>query len=154
MHTYNATIRWSRGSDEFANQKYSRGHRWEFDEGVSVPASASPHSVRAPWSVAAAVDPEEALVAALSSCHMLFFLSGASRDGFIVERYDDEAVGEMQKDATGRIAITKVTIRPQVTFSGTAPTAAQFAALHERAHDQCFIANSIKSEVVIEPTML
>lgn len=154
MDTYNATIRWTRGSDAFANQKYSRGHRWEFDEGVSVPASASPHSVRAPWHVAAAVDPEEALVAALASCHMLFFLSGASRDGFIVERYEDPAVGEMQKDAAGRVAVTKVTIRPQVTFSGTQPTSAQFTALHARAHEQCFIANSIKSEVVIEPAML
>lgn len=154
MHTYNATIRWSRGDDPFAKQQYSRGHRWEFDEGVTVPASASPHVVRKPWAVAAAVDPEEALVAALSSCHMLFFLSDASRDGFIVEHYEDPAVGEMDKDASGRVAITKVTIRPQVTFSGKPPSAAEFAALHASAHRQCFIANSVRSEVVIEPAML
>ena len=154
MHTYNATIRWTRGDDPFANQKYSRGHRWEFDEGVTIPASASPHVVSAPWSVPAAVDPEEALVAALASCHMLFFLSDASRGGFIIERYEDSAVGEMGKDASGRIAVTKVTIRPRVTFSGTAPNATEFAALHASAHEECFIANSVRSEVAIEPVLL
>lgn len=154
MDTYNATILWTRGRDPFAGQQYSRGHRWEFDEGVTVPASASPHVVRAPWAVTAAVDPEEALVASLSSCHMLFFLSGASREGFIVERYEDPAVGEMDKDPSGRVAITRVNIRPRVTFSGKAPTAEEFAALHAGAHKQCFIANSVRSEVVIEPVIL
>jgi organic hydroperoxide reductase OsmC/OhrA len=154
MATYHATIRWTRGEDAFANQKYSRSHSWHFDEGLSVPASASPHVVRAPWSVAAAVDPEEALVAAVSSCHMLFLLSGASRAGFIVERYEDPAVGEMGKDADGRLAVTKVTLRPRVTVSGRAPTAAEFAALHHAAHEQCFIANSVRSEVVLEPELL
>ena len=154
MHTYNATIRWARGDDPFANQKYSRGHHWEFDEGVTVPASASPHTVSAPWSVTSAVDPEEALVAALSSCHMLFFLSDASRGGFIVDRYDDPAVGEMAKNSDGRFAVTKVTIRPRVTFGGTPPSAEEFAALHESAHKQCFISNSVRSEVVIEPVLV
>ncbi len=154
MASYHATIRWTRGDDAFANQKYSRGHRWEFDEGVSVPASAAPHAVRAPWSVAAAVDPEEALVAAVSSCHMLFFLSYVSRDGFMAESYVDAAVGEMGRNADGKPAILKVTLRPTLTVSGSAPTAEQFAAWHHEAHDECFIANSIRSEVVVEPELL
>lgn len=154
MHTYHATIQWARGDDQFAGQKYSRGHTWKFDEGVEVPASASPLVVRAPWHVTAAVDPEEGLVAALASCHMLFFLAFASRDGYIVERYEDPAVGEMGKDAQGRTAITKVTLKPQVTFGAKAPNSEAFAALHHEAHEQCFISNSVRSEVQIDPTLL
>ena len=154
MATYHATIRWNRGEDAFANQKYSRGHRWEFDEGVIVPASAAPSAVRAPWSVAAAVDPEEALVAAVSSCHMLFFLAYVSRDGFIAESYEDAAVGEMGRNAEGKAAILKVTLRPRVTVSGSAPSAEQFAAWHHQAHEECFIANSIRAEVVLEPELV
>jgi len=154
LFTYPATIRWSRGDDAFANQKYSRGHRWEFDEGISVPASAAPHAVRAPWSVAAAVDPEEALVAAVSSCHMLFFLSYVSRDGFMAESYVDAAEGEMGKNAEGKVAILKVTLRPRLAISGGAPSAEQFAAWHEEAHEECFIANSIRAEVVVEPELV
>jgi organic hydroperoxide reductase OsmC/OhrA len=154
MTTYHATIRWSRGDAAFADQKYSRGHRWEFDEGISVPASAAPHAVRAPWSVAAAVDPEEALVAAVSSCHMLFVLSYVSRDGFIAESYLDAAVGEMGKNAEGKVAILKVTLRPRLAVSGSAPSAAQFAAWHHTAHEECYIANSLRSDVVVEPELI
>jgi organic hydroperoxide reductase OsmC/OhrA len=154
MASYNATVRWLRGNAEFAKQQYTRGHTWHFDEGLTVPASASPHVVKAPWAVAAAVDPEEALVAALASCHMLFFLSDASRAGFIVEKYEDAAEGLMAKDAEGRMAVTVITLRPQVTFSATGPTAEQFAKLHDGAHAQCYIANSIRSDVRIEPRML
>jgi organic hydroperoxide reductase OsmC/OhrA len=154
MAFYNATVQWLRGTAEFAKQQYTRGHTWHFDEGLTVPASASPHVVKAPWAVAAAVDPEEALVAALASCHMLFFLSDASRAGFIVEKYVDAAEGLMAKNADGKMAVTVITLRPEVTFSGTGPTAEQFAKLHDGAHGQCYIANSIRSEMRLEPRML
>lgn len=154
MSTYHATIRWARGDDPFANQKYSRGHRWEFDEGLTVPASAAPHAVRAPWSVAAAVDPEEALVAAVSSCHMLFFLAYVSRDGFIAEHYEDAATGEMGKNAEGKVAILSVALHPRLTISGPMPTAEQFAAWHQAAHEECYIANSIRGTVTVEPVLL
>jgi len=153
MSSYFATVQWTRGDAAFAKQQYTRGHTWRFDEGLTIPASASPHVVKAPWAVARAVDPEEALVAALASCHMLFFLSDASRAGFIVDQYEDAAEGVMAKNADGRVAITLVTLRPHVTFSGTAPTAAQFATLHDGAHAQCYIANSIRSDVRLEPEM-
>lgn len=153
MSTYRATIRWERGQDEFAHQRYSRGHRWEFDEGLTVPASASPHVVRAPWAVPAAVDPEEALVAAVSSCHMLFFLSYASKAGFIVERYDDSCEGLMEKNAGGRTAITRVTLRPRVTMRGRSPSVEEFAELHHHAHEECYIANSIRADVNCEPEL-
>jgi organic hydroperoxide reductase OsmC/OhrA len=153
MSSYFATVQWLRGDAVFAKQQYTRGHMWKFDEGLTVPASASPHVVKAPWAVARAVDPEEALVAALASCHMLFFLSDASRAGFMVEKYEDAAEGVMTKNADGRVAITLVTLRPQVTFSGTMPTAEEFAKLHDGAHEQCYIANSIRSEVRLEPEM-
>lgn len=154
MSAYEATIRWTRGPDAFLKQQYSRGHTWHFDEGVTVPASASPHVVRPPLAVAAAVDPEEALVAAVSSCHLLFFLSDASRAGFVVDRYEDAATGEMTKNDAGKIAITKVVLHPQVTFSGAMPSAETFADLHHHAHEQCYIANSIRAEVLVEPVML
>lgn len=153
MSTYQATVRWSRGADPFAGQQYSRGHEWIFDGGVVVPASASPHVVRAPWSVAAAVDPEEAFIASLSSCHMLFFLSFAAQDGYIVDAYDDPAAGTLARNATGKEAMTRVVLRPKVTFSGDAPGEAEFAELHHRAHEACYIANSVRCEVAVEPTL-
>ena len=152
MSTYCAKVTWARGTDEFLRQKYSRGHTWTFDEGVSVPASASPHAVRAPWHVTAAVDPEEALVAALSSCHMLFFLSLASRAGFTVESYEDAAEGVMGKNAEGREAMTHFTLRPVVTFKERAPSEEDLEAMHHAAHEQCYVANSLKAEVSVEPT--
>jgi organic hydroperoxide reductase OsmC/OhrA len=153
MASYHATVEWRRGDAAFANQQYTRAHTWRFDEGLAVPASASPHVVKAPWAEARAVDPEEALVAAVASCHMLFFLSDASRAGFIVERYDDAAEGVMGKNAEGKIAVTQVILRPQVTFTGQLPSAEAFAKLHRDAHAQCYIANSLRGEVRCEPEM-
>src|SRR5262245_60924184 len=115
---YTSVVEWSRGGARFTDNRYSRGHVWRFDGGVAVPASSSPHVVPLPLSVAAAVDPEEAFVASLSSCHMLWFLSIAAKRGFVVDDYRDEAVGVMEKNAEGRLAMTRVTLRPAVRFSG------------------------------------
>ena len=152
MHTYTATVSWSRGEQPFTDGKYSRAHRWRFDGGVDVPASSSPQVVRPPLSDEAAVDPEEAFVAALSSCHMLFFIDFARRAGFRIDRYEDQAEGIMAQDAEGRTAMTVVTLRPAIAFSGERlPTAEEIEALHHKAHEACFIANSVRSEVRIEP---
>ena len=152
MSTYTATVRWTRKDEgDFTKGQYSRAHEWAFDGGAIVPASASPHVVPAPWSDPAGVDPEEAFIASLSSCHMLFFVDYARRGGFVVDSYVDEAIGVMEKDADGKIAVTRVTLRPKVVFSGEArPTAEQIADLHHRSHEDCFIANSVKSEVTVE----
>ena len=152
MSAYHATVSWRRGTDAFAGYKYSRGHEWAFDEGIVVPASASPAVVRAPYSVAAAVDPEEAFSAALASCHMLFFLAYAAKAGFIVDSYEDPVEGTLAKNAEGKEVMTRVVLRPRVMFSERAPTDAEFSALHHRAHEDCYIANSVRSEVVLEPT--
>ena len=152
MASHNATIRWSASAGEdFAKGQYSRAHSWIFDGGAVVPASASPHVVPAPWSDAAGVDPEEAFVASLASCHMLFFLDFARRSGVVVASYEDEAEGMMEKGNDGRVRITKVTLRPRIAFNGAAPDAAALDALHHKAHEACFIANSVTSEIVIEP---
>jgi len=152
MHTYTATVSWSRGEQAFTDGKYSRAHRWRFDGGVDVPASSSPLVVRPPLSDEAAIDPEEAFVAALSSCHMLFFIDFARRAGFRIDRYEDQAEGVMSQDAEGRTAITVVTLRPAIAFSGERlPTATEIEALHHKSHEACFIANSVRSEVRIEP---
>ena len=151
MHRYEARIAWQRGGAVFTDHRYSRGHEWSFDGGVTVPASSSPLTVKAPYSVAQAVDPEEALVAAASSCHMLWFLSLAAQRGFVVDRYADEAFGVMEKNAAGKLAFTRITLRPRIEFGGTTPpSAAELAALHHAAHEECFIANSLKCEVVVE----
>lgn len=152
MAEYQATVDWGRNGAAFVDNRYSRGHHWEFDGGVRVPASASPHVVPLPYSVAAAVDPEEAFVAALSSCHMLWFLSLAAKQGYVVEQYRDTAVGTTGRDGDGRLAMLDVRLRPLVTFSGPKqPTAAEVADLHHAAHAQCFIANSVKTRVHCEP---
>jgi organic hydroperoxide reductase OsmC/OhrA len=151
-HTYRALVNWQRGGAVFTDNRFSRGHSWRFDGGIEVPASASPHVVRVPLSVEAAVDPEEALVAALSSCHMLWFLSLAARAGWRVDTYADEAEGVMGRNAAGRMAMVRVTLRPNVRFSGERlPTRADLDALHHKAHEECFIANSVTTEVRIEP---
>ena len=151
MSTYTATIRWSReGAEGFAKGQYSRAHEWAFDGGAVVPASASPHIVPAPLSDAAGVDPEVAFVASLSSCHMLFFLDFARRDGLLIDAYVDEAEGVLEKGADGRMAMTRVTLRPRVEWGGAAPDAAKIADLHHRAHEACFIANSVTTEVRVE----
>lgn len=151
MSEHTATIRWQRGDHPFAKGRYSRRHEWRFDGGAVVPGSSSPHVVREPFSDAGAVDPEEGFVASLSSCHMLWFLSTAADRGFIVDAYEDEAVGHMRKDEAGRLAITEVTLRPRVAFGGDRkPTHQQHDELHHIAHEQCFIANSVKTKIVIE----
>jgi organic hydroperoxide reductase OsmC/OhrA len=152
MGEHKAVVVWERGGAAFLEQKYSRGHRWLFDGGLEVPASSSPDVVKPPLSVVAAVDPEEALIASLSSCHMLWFLALASKRGFVVDSYRDEAVGALGKDERGRTAMVRVTLRPRVTFAGEKrPTGEDVAAMHHEAHEKCFIANSVKSEVVCEP---
>lgn len=151
-HRYTANISWACSDAEaFAGNRYSRAHQWRFDGGAVVPASSSPLVVPAPMSDLAAVDPEEALVAALSSCHMLFFLAFAAKAKYVVERYEDEAVGVMGRNARNRMAMVQVTLRPRVGWQGEAPAADVLAQLHERAHEQCYIANSVSAEVVIEP---
>lgn len=149
-HTYRATVLWRRSDQSFTDNKYSRAHVWRFDEGVEVPASSSPFVVPK-YSLAAAVDPEEALVASLSSCHMLFFLSFAARAGFQIESYEDQARGEMAKNEAGKFYVARVTLHPAIVFSGDKrPAEADIAELHHRAHEECFIANSVKTEVVTE----
>jgi organic hydroperoxide reductase OsmC/OhrA len=152
MSTYTATIRWTRsGEGDFAKGQYSRAHEWAFDGGAVVKAGPSPHVVPAPWSDETAVDPEEAFVASLSSCHMLFFVDFARRGGFVVDSYVDEAEGMLEKRADGKIAMTRVTLHPRVTWGGDRqPDEAAIADLHHRAHEACFIANSVTTEVVVE----
>lgn len=149
-HEYRATVSWRRGGDDFLSKRYSRKHVWSFDGGVSVPASAAPGSVPTGSWAADAVDPEEAVVAAVSSCHMLFFLAFAAKDGFVVDAYEDAALGAMSKNERGKLFISQVTLAPAVTFGGDKrPSADEIAALHRRAHEECYIANSIRAEVTI-----
>ncbi len=150
-HTYQATIHWQRPVGAvFTDNKYSRAHEWRFDEGVVVPASPAPASVKPPMSRADAVDPEEALVAACSSCHMLFFLAFAGRKGFVVDSYTDNALGVMTPNEAGKLYISAITLDPKIVWSGDKqPTDADIAALHERAHAECYIANSIRATVTI-----
>ncbi|EAQ55849.1 MULTISPECIES: OsmC family protein [Vibrio] len=152
MSEYSAVIRWARGDDEaFSDNQYSRGHTWEFDGGITVPASSSPHVVPLPFSVEANVDPEEAFIAALSSCHMLTFLGIAAKQKYVIDSYVDDAIGVLEEDESGRSSITKVTLRPDIVFLGTKkPTAKQLDKLHHLAHKNCFIANSVKTEIVVE----
>jgi len=151
MSTYTATIRWHRdGAEGFAKGQYSRAHEWAFDGGHVMPASASPHVVPAPWSNPAGVDPEEAFVASLASCHMLFFVDFARRAGFVLDDYIDEAEGVLEQRADGKLAMTRVTLHPRLTWNGDAPDAAAIADLHHRAHEACFIANSVTTEVTVQ----
>lgn len=150
MPQHIATIRWENTGEDFLRGKYSRVHTWSFDGGAVFPASPSPHVVPAPWSDPALIDPEEAFVASLSSCHMLTFLFVAARAGFVVASYEDAAVGEMAKTEKGIPWVSKVTLHPKITYSGEKqPTAEELAKLHHVAHEQCFIANSVKTEVVV-----
>ena len=152
MAHYVAEIHWSRGTQVFSDQKYSRRHRWRFDGGIEVNASSSPHVVAPPYSAVDAVDPEEAFVASLSSCHMLWFLSIAARQGFVVDEYRDNAEGVMARNVSGKLAMTDVLLRPRVTYSGhRRPDPAQTEAMHHEAHESCFIANSVKTNVRCEP---
>lgn len=151
-HAYTATVAWSRGDAVFKDGRYSRAHELRFDGGVVVPGSSAPSVVRVPLSRADAVDPEEALVASASACHMLFFLDFARRAGFRVDSYVDAAEGVMTPNANGKLHVSKITLRPEIAFSGDkVPTAEDIAALHHHSHDECFIANSLRAEIVIEP---
>lgn len=152
MGEYTAVIQWKRAGATFTDNRYSRQHLWRFDGGIEVPASSSPQVVPLPMSVVAAVDPEEAFIASLSSCHMLWFLSIAAKRGFVVENYRDEAIGVMARNSNGRMAMTLVTLRPAVEFGGgRIPAGDDIITLHHEAHEQCFIANSVQTEVRCEP---
>ena len=148
MSEHTVTVAWKRETAEFTFETYNRDHDWTFDGGVTVRASAPPGY----RGNARCVDPEEAFVASLSSCHMLTFLALASRKRYVVDSYKDQAVGVLDKDPAGHLAMTRVTLRPQVAFGGEKiPSPEELRQLHERAHHACFIANSVKTEVVVEP---
>jgi len=149
MAEHRATTVWRRGEGDFSRGQYSREHVWRFDCGVEVTACASPTVVRAPWSTEAAVDPEAAFVASLSACHLLTFIDIARRSGFVVDSYEDDAIGLLAGDERGRMWISEVKLNPRIMFSGKLPSAAALARMHEQAHEACFIANSITSKVTI-----
>src|SRR5215470_14068723 len=150
-HEYRAEVIWTRDDGAvFTDNRYSRGHVWRFDGGVEVPASSSPLSVKLPLSRADAVDPEEAFVASLSSCHMLFFLGFAAKAGFVVDRYEDAPVGVMTKNEQGKLFVSKITLSPAISFSGPKrPSSDELDALHHHAHEECYVANSVRAEVVV-----
>jgi organic hydroperoxide reductase OsmC/OhrA len=151
MSEHWAMVQWQRHQQPFTDNQYSREHVWKFDGGSEILASASPIGVPVPYSNPAYVDPEEAFVASLSSCHMLWFLSIAAKHQFVVESYTDQAIGLLSKNEAGKLAITRVSLHPQVTFAGdNLPTAQQIEEMHEKAHQSCFLANSVKAEVVLE----
>lgn len=151
MSHHTATISWRRTSPDFLKGAYSREHTWTFDGGLVVPASPSPSVVREPYSNPANIDPEEAFVAALSSCHMLSFLYVASRHGFQVDSYHDDAKGFMTKNDKGVPWVSSVVLRPRITYSGDKlPSVSEVKELHHLAHEQCYIANSVKTEVTVE----
>lgn len=148
-HQHHATVEWQRDNSPFTDRRYSRVHRWHFDGGTTVVASSSPQLVRVPLSDPAAVDPEESFVASVASCHMLWFLDLAARAGYVVDRYLDRATGTLARREDGKHWISAIELAPEVTFCGEAPTAAALAGLHEHAHAECFLANSLKTAVHI-----
>jgi organic hydroperoxide reductase OsmC/OhrA len=150
---YAAAISWDRGDAAFVDKRYSRAHVWKFDGGAVVPASSSPESVPVPYSDPSAVDPEEAFVAALASCHMLWFLSIAARNGFCVQAYRDDAVGVMAKNDRGKLCMAAVNLRPHAVFtSGKTPSTEVVRGMHEEAHRECYLANSVTTQVTADPT--
>ena len=152
MAEHTAAIRWERSGDGFLSGKFSREHVWTFDGGLTVPASPSPHIVPVPYSNPASVDPEEAFVAAIASCHMLTFLYVASREGFQVDSYQDEAIGTMAKNGSGVPWINRVKLSPRIEYSGSKlPASSDEGRLHHLAHEQCFIANSVRTEIIFSP---
>ena len=157
MSEHKAAVRWKLAADAeaFLKGRYSREHTWTFDGGVSVPASPSPGVIPAPWSNPAGVDPEEAYVAAISSCHMLTFLYVAMREGFVVTSYEDAAVGVLRKNERGAFWVSAATLNPRIVYGGDRePTAADVERLHHLAHEQCFIANSVKTAILIDDKLL
>ncbi|QRG08344.1 OsmC family protein [Xanthobacter dioxanivorans] len=150
-HDYQATIRWARGEAAFTDGRYSRGHVWAFD-GIEVPGSSAPSSVRVPLSREDAVDPEEALVASAASCHMLFALDFARRAGFRVDSYEDAATGEMTPNEKGKLFVSRISLNPVMVFSGEKlPSGEDVAALHHRAHEECYVAHSLRADIIITP---
>jgi len=152
MSDYRATVEWQL-QGEFKYATYSRAHTVDFGHGVQVPGNAAPWNIPKTVTWTPGADPEQQFVTSLSTCHMLWFLHLAHDAKYVVERYRDEASGVLAKNAEGRLAMTQVTLRPVVTFTGTKPTPEQFAQLHEKTHQRCFIANSVKSEIIFEPRM-
>ena len=148
MAKYQATVSWT-SDGEFTSGRYSRGHELSFDGGAVVRGSSSPHVVPVPLSDPAGVDPEEALIASASACHMLWFLSLAQTAGFDVASYRDKASGTMGKDERGRIAVTRIELLPDIAFNGRQPSPDELAALHHQAHEKCFIANSLRTEITV-----
>jgi organic hydroperoxide reductase OsmC/OhrA len=152
-HRYSAELLWQRAEGQtFTDQRYSRRHELRFDGGAVVPASSAVSSVPLPWSDPSAIDPEEMLVASIASCHMLWFLSLAAKAGHVVDRYSDAAAGVMTKNAAGKLWVSQVTLRPKASFAeGRGPTREALDALHHQAHEECFIANSVRCEIRCEP---
>jgi organic hydroperoxide reductase OsmC/OhrA len=152
MAVYRASVDWrlAGAGEDFLKGRYPRGHQVRYGSGAEVPGTASAHVVGKRWAAEGAVDPEEMLVASIAACHMLSFLHVAREAGFVVERYADAAEGVMEKNAEGRLAVTRVALRPEIAYAGRAPTPAEAAHLHHEAHDACFIANSVKTEIVVE----
>jgi Predicted redox protein, regulator of disulfide bond formation len=149
-HEYTAKVSWTRDGAVFSDNRYSRGHRWTFDGGITVQASSAPASVPLPYSLENAVDPEEALVASISSCHMLTFLYVAAKKRFVVDSYEDDARGVMSKNDKGKLYVSQVTLDPKIVFSGDkVPTPEQIAEMHHLAHQECYIANSVLADVVV-----
>ncbi|HKA31319.1 MAG TPA: OsmC family protein [Candidatus Binatia bacterium] len=152
MATYTATVLWTRQPGApFTDNKYSRSHEWRFDGGTVVPASSSPKVVPVPLSRQDAVDPEEAFIAAISSCHMLFVLFFAAKAGLTIDRYEDEAIGEVGKTASGATAVLTVRLRPKIDWNGRPPAPDELDRLHHQAHEACYIANSVRTEILVEP---
>ncbi|MGB3406001.1 MAG: OsmC family protein [Jannaschia sp.] len=149
MHSYGATVRWESGGADVGAGRYSRAHTWNFDGGLTVAASASPTIVPAPWSDATAVDPEEAFVASVASCHMLWFLDIARTAGFMADTYSDTARGQMTRNPDGDLWISRIDLCPEATWTGTTPGRNTLRDLHNNAHERCFIANSVRSEIIL-----
>ena len=152
MHAYAADLRWERGDQPFTDDRYARRHQWAFDGGVIVPASASPQVVPEPLADPSCVDPEEAFVAALSSCHMLWFLHLAAERGYVIDRYEDQPVGYMDPSEEP-MWMKRVTLRPKITFVESDPDTRTVRAIHDAAHERCFLANSVRSEIRIQPQL-
>lgn len=150
---HTATVTWTRGDQDFLDKKYSRAHVWRFDDGCEVPGSCPPSKlIPVPLARPDAVDPEEGLVAALAACHMLFFLALSAKAGFRIDSYSDDAIGMLGKNERGKTFMERITLRPKVVFSGDArPDQAAVDDLHHRAHRECFIANTLRSEIIIDP---
>ncbi len=150
MSTYTANVIWNRENQIFIDNKYSRAHKWVFDGGCEIPASPSPHIVPLPYSVEENIDPEEAFVASLSSCHMLFFLGIAAKKKLLVDSYNDSAVGYLEEDSEGKLAMTRVILEPKIIYSGKQPSDKMIEKIHHLSHQQCFIANSVKTVISIK----